>query len=192
MLLGDKTVYLSNNHNLNVTFIVVSLNSGFILFSSRLHWGGVADSAYKPLAQFLIHVHTSEILWSQLILVYFLSLLYILDYVCAVCCGFILVNIFLLYLMVATVSWVFQFLSVVQGLDYTFRTELLSSFAIQTHNMLVRNLPYWEIKGKLIFAEALMRKCSHWWFIWYIHHLCIIPVKGKCVWSDWFRILLWL
>jgi len=39
MLPGDKTVYLSNNHNLNVTFIVVSLNSQFILFSFLLHLG---------------------------------------------------------------------------------------------------------------------------------------------------------
>jgi len=62
--------------------------------------------------------------------------------VCAVYCGFVLVNIFFLYLMVATVNWVFEFLSFVPGLDYTFRTELLSSFSIQTHNMLVRNLPY--------------------------------------------------
>jgi hypothetical protein len=58
--------------------------------------------------------------------------------------------------MGATVNWVFQFLSVVPGLDYTFITELLSTFSNQTHNMLVRNLPYCEIMGKLIFAEALM------------------------------------
>lgn len=67
-----------------------------------------------------------------------------------------LIYIFFLYLMGATVNWVFQFLSVVPGLDYTFITELLSTFSNQTHNMLVRNLPYCEIMGKLIFAEALM------------------------------------
>jgi len=89
-----------------------------------------------------------------------------------------LIYIFL-YLMVATVSWVFQFLSFVPGLDYTFRTELLSSFSIQTHNVLVRNLPYWEIMGKLIFAEAVIRKYSHWWFMWYIHDLFITPVIGN-------------
>jgi len=44
--------------------------------------------------------------------------------------------------MGATVNWIFQFLSVVLGMDYTFRAELLSTFYIQTHNMLVRNLPY--------------------------------------------------
>jgi len=75
MLLGDKTVHLSNNHNLNVTFNVVSLNSRFILFSFLLHWGG--DSAYKPSAQFLMILHSSEIVLSHLILMYFLSQLYI-------------------------------------------------------------------------------------------------------------------
>jgi len=44
--------------------------------------------------------------------------------------------------MGATVNLVFQFLSVVPGLDYTFRSELLRTFSIHTHNVLVRNLPY--------------------------------------------------
>jgi len=191
MLLGDKTVYLSNNYNLNVTYIVVSLNSRFILFSSHFHWGGkvvVADSAYKPSAQFLMLVHIDPSWYLCTFYPCFTSWIMYVQYTVVL---YWLIYIFL-YLMVATVSWVFQFLSVVPGLDYTFRTELLSSFSIQTHNMLVGNLPYWEIMGKLIFAEALMWKCSHWWFMWYIHGLCITPVIGKCVWSDWFRIILWL
>jgi hypothetical protein len=55
MLLGDKTVYVSSNHNLNITFVVVSLNNQFILFSFL--------SAYKPSSQVLVLVHTSEILF---------------------------------------------------------------------------------------------------------------------------------
>jgi len=49
MLLGDKTVYLNNNHNLNVTFIVVSLNSRFIYFPFfALGGGGVQILPTNP------------------------------------------------------------------------------------------------------------------------------------------------